>query len=94
MRTVNISDLKAQLSSHIRFVRDGEEVLVCDRNKPVARIVPVRSEDPSGREQRLVARGVLAPPLRRRPVGSLPKPPGGVSNDAIGKIWREEREGR
>jgi prevent-host-death family protein len=40
MRTVNISDLKAQLSAHIQFVRDGEEVLVCGRNEPVARIVP------------------------------------------------------
>ena len=36
-----ISDLKAKLSAHIRPVRDGEEVLVCDRNKPVARSSPV-----------------------------------------------------
>ena len=40
MRTVNISDLKAQLSAHIQRVKDGEEVLICDRNKPVARIIP------------------------------------------------------
>src|ERR1700722_10097588 len=40
MRIVNISELKARLSAHIQLVRDGEEVLVCDRNKPVARIVP------------------------------------------------------
>jgi antitoxin (DNA-binding transcriptional repressor) of toxin-antitoxin stability system len=44
MRTVNIGDLKAQLSAHIQFVRDGEEVLVCDRNKPGAPIVPYRVE--------------------------------------------------
>ena len=41
MRTVNISDLKAQLSAHIQLVRDGEEVLVCDCNKTVARSNPV-----------------------------------------------------
>jgi len=40
MKTVNISNLKAQLSAHSQLVREGEEVLVCDRNKPVARIVP------------------------------------------------------
>jgi prevent-host-death family protein len=40
MKTVNISDLKVRLSAHIQFVKDGEEVLVCDRNRPVARIVP------------------------------------------------------
>jgi antitoxin (DNA-binding transcriptional repressor) of toxin-antitoxin stability system len=39
MRTVNIRDLKAQLSAHIQLVKDGEEVLVWDRNKPVARII-------------------------------------------------------
>ena len=65
MRTVNISDLKAQLSAHIQLVRDGEEVLVCDRNKPVARIVPCRLEGHSEQEQRLVARGVLTLPLNK-----------------------------
>ena len=52
MRTVNISDLKARLSAHIQLVRDGEEVLVCDRNKPVARIVPCHIEDLSEQERR------------------------------------------
>ena len=45
MRTVNIADLKAHLSAHIQRVRDGEEVLVCDRNRPVARIVPCPLEE-------------------------------------------------
>jgi len=71
VRIVNISELKAQLSTHIQLVRDGEEVLVCDRNKPVARIVPVRLEDRPEQEQRLVARGVLAP-LKIRCTTSLP----------------------
>jgi len=46
MRTVNLADLKAKLSAHIQLVRDGEGVLVCDRNKPVARIIP--DEAPAG----------------------------------------------
>lgn len=95
MRTVNISDLKAQLSSHIQFVREGEEVLVCDRNKPVARIVPVELEDLSEPEKRLIARGVLLPPLRKRPAQvSWPKPPGKVSDAVMEQVWREERDGR
>jgi prevent-host-death family protein len=95
MRTLKISDLKARLSAHIRLVRDGEQVLVCDRNRPVARIVPVRLEDRSEREQRLVARGVLTPPLKKRPrSASWPKPPGNVSDKVMEQIWREEREGR
>jgi len=95
MRTVNISDLKAQLSAHIQLVKDGEEVLICDRNKPVARIVPCRMHDHSEQEQRLVARGVLTPPLkRRRSAVSLPEPPGDISEDVMEQVWREERQGR
>lgn len=95
MRTVNISDLKARLSAHIQVVRDGEEVLVCDRNQPVARIVPCHLEDRSEQERRLVARGVLTPPLKKRPASrSWPKPPGNVSDKAMEQVWREERESR
>lgn len=95
MRSVNISDLKAQLSAHIQLVLEGEEVLVCDRNKPVARIVPIRLEDRSEQEQRLVARGVLMPPLKKRPVSrSWPEPPGNVSDEVTEQAWREERASR
>ena len=92
---MNISDLKARLSAHIQLVKDGEEVLVCDRNRPVARIVPCALEDRSEREQRLVARGVLTPPLKKRPASvSWPEPPGDVSDKVMEQVWREERESR
>ena len=95
MRTVNISDLKAQLSAHIQLVKDGEEVLVCDRNKPVARIIPCHLQDHSEHEQRLVARGVLTPPLKKRPASvSWPEPLGNVADDVMEQVWQEEREGR
>ena len=35
MRTVNISDLTARLSAYIQFVREGQEVVVCDRPEDV-----------------------------------------------------------
>jgi prevent-host-death family protein len=95
MRTVNISDLKARLSEHIQLVRDGEEVLVCDRNKPVARIVPCSTNDYPERERRLIARGVLVPPKKRlRSPVSWPDPPGNISDEVMEKLWQEEREGR
>jgi prevent-host-death family protein len=93
MRKVNISDLKARLSAHIQLVKDGEEVLVCDRNKPVARIVPCRLTHHS-QEQRLVARGVLAPPLKKRSALSWPAPPGNISDEVMEQVLQEEREGR
>ena len=95
MRTVNIGELKAKLSAHIQLVKDGEEVLVCDRNKPVARIVPCHLTDHSEQVQRLVARGVLTLPAKRRPASdSWPVPPGNVSDEVMGQVQRKGREGR
>jgi prevent-host-death family protein len=95
MKRVNISDLKAHLSAHIQLVRDGEELIVCDRNKPVARIVPCRLDDDSEQEQRLVARGVLTPPLKQRHSSvSWPVPPGNVSDKIMEQVWRKERNDR
>ena len=37
MKTVNIGTLKNQLSSYLRYVRDGEEIIVQDRKKPCGR---------------------------------------------------------
>jgi prevent-host-death family protein len=95
MRTVNIGELKAKLSAHIQFVKDGEEVLVCDRNKPVARIIPCQAENQSDRERELIARGILTPPLKRRTSAKAwPNPPGNVSDEVMKQVWREEREDR
>jgi prevent-host-death family protein len=95
MRSVNIGDLKARLSAHIRRVKDGEEVLVCERNQPVARIVPYHPEDYGDQETQLIARGILTPPRRsRRPPVSWPQPPGNVSDEIMEQVWREERDGR
>jgi antitoxin (DNA-binding transcriptional repressor) of toxin-antitoxin stability system len=40
MRRVNIANLKNDLSRHLRHVRAGGDVVVLDRDTPVARIVP------------------------------------------------------
>jgi prevent-host-death family protein len=41
MKTVRIAQLKDHLSEHLRAVEAGDEVLVMDRDRPIARIVPV-----------------------------------------------------
>ena len=43
MRTVNIGDLRNQLSAYLQHVKNGEEIVVCDRNTAVARILPIAS---------------------------------------------------
>lgn len=97
MKSVNISGLKAHLSAHLQRVRRGEEVLVCDRNRPVARIIPYVSDTYAEQQQRLVARGVLLPPRKQAPRSvsvSWPLPPGNVSNEAMEQVWQREREDR
>jgi len=95
MRTVNIADLKARLRAFIQDVRDGEEVLVCEGNRPVARIVPCHLEDYSEQEKRLIARGVLMPAKKkRRPRARLAKPVGNIPDDVADRLLKEEREGR
>ncbi len=93
MRTVKVAQLKAKLSAHLRYVRNGEEVIVCDRDKPIARITPIREGDYSEREQRLIARGVLIPALKPHPE-SWPMPEGDLSEEAMLRVIREERDGR
>jgi prevent-host-death family protein len=44
MRTVNIGELKNQLSAYLQYVRNGEEVIVRGRNTPVARILPIHAD--------------------------------------------------
>ena len=41
MKSVKIAELKSQLSRHLRAVERGEEIEVTDRDRPIARIVPV-----------------------------------------------------
>jgi prevent-host-death family protein len=41
MKSVNIAELKNRLSLYLKEVKAGEEILVRDRDRPVARIVPL-----------------------------------------------------
>jgi prevent-host-death family protein len=62
MRTANIGELKNQLSGYIQYVRSGEEVIVQDRNVPVARIIPFTRLSVSERDAHLVKLGIMKMP--------------------------------
>lgn len=47
MKRAKVSELKAHLSSFLAAVRRGETVVVCDRDTPIARLVPI-DDDRSG----------------------------------------------
>jgi prevent-host-death family protein len=62
MKTVNIGELKNRLSAYLRYVQNGEEVIVRDRNRPVARILPFDHSSISEEEAELVASGAMKLP--------------------------------
>jgi len=81
MKQAAVSQLKARLSEHLDMVKRGEEVLVTERGKPVARIVPVARESLKDDWVRaLVSRGAVRPGqarvrplLSRLPVCTAPE---------------------
>ena len=62
MKRVRIAELKSQLSRHLRAVEQGEEIEVTDRDRPIARIVPI----PSGIDVEVVPATVSPRALRAR----------------------------
>ena len=64
MKSVNIGDLRNQLSAYLRAVRNGEEVIIRDRNVPIARILPFESQDMAQEERHLIASGQMKPAER------------------------------
>ncbi|MGE0104129.1 MAG: type II toxin-antitoxin system Phd/YefM family antitoxin [Blastocatellales bacterium] len=59
MKAVNIAELKNRLSSYLNDVKAGEEILIKDRDLPIARIIPFRVEDQDEELAALVAKGKL-----------------------------------
>ena len=45
MKTVNIHQAKTQLSLLLRFVLEGEEIIIANRGVPVARLVPISNSN-------------------------------------------------
>ena len=62
MKTVSVTQLRASLSEYLSYVREGEEIIVTERGKPIARIVPYAVEgDDDARRQDLIRQGLLKP---------------------------------
>ncbi len=96
MQTVGIKALKNNLSEYIRAVAAGDTVLVTDRGRVVAEIIPARigSDTPTA-EQRLaeLARLGLVTPAKRPLSGPPPHVPV-ASIDVLLKGLESDREDR
>ncbi len=98
MERANIGHLKNNLSRYLDHVRSGGEVIVLDRQRPIARIVPLGTEvalggEDEGRLERLEQRGLM-----RRGTGCLPswlgrRRPVRVSGSVLRDLLAEREEG-
>jgi prevent-host-death family protein len=66
VRSTNIADLRNRLTQYLQEVRAGEEIVVRDRQRPIAKFVPFAVDDDDA-DAALVASGLM-----RKGSGRLP----------------------
>jgi prevent-host-death family protein len=78
---VGVRELRNHLSRYLDWVRGGEEVVVTDRGRAIARLLPVGAERTL---DRLIAEGVVTP--ARQPKGTVGRPmkTAGTVSDLVG----------
>ena len=85
MKRVRVAHLKAHLSAYLREVQGGESMVVCDRNTPIARLVPY-DQHADG----LIIREGKRPPEDLRKIRGV-KPRGPVD---VVRLLRDSRDQR
>lgn len=83
MGTVGIKELKNRLTQYLRRTKQGEEVIITERGKPIALIQPIQSAQPvvslDARLARLAAQGLVTlpagKPLKRVRLAKVSGPP-------------------
>ena len=93
MKSVNIAELKNRLSVYLNDVKAGEEILVRDRDQPVARIVPLaRSRDDDEELLSLASQGKLRLGEGRLEESFWKMPAPRVSAAALRRAVEQERD--
>lgn len=65
MRTVDITKFKNQLTKLLTYAKNGEEVVICEGDLPIAKLVQFSAEDADRHDLLLVAAGKLRLPSAR-----------------------------
>ena len=92
MRSVNVATLKNRLSSYLRDVRRGEEILIRDRNVPIAKIVPLSTEDSEAELLELAAAGIIKLAERPLPDSFFDLPGPSIPLKDVVAVIRAERD--
>jgi len=96
MKSVNVAELKNRLSAYLGLVRRGEEIVIRDRNLPVAKLIPFAAGDAGEDEILLVAAGKMRLPKAALDIGALWKVPTGRvgGGRAVAALLKDREEGR
>jgi prevent-host-death family protein len=93
MIVAGVAEMKAKLSEFLARVRAGDEVLITDHGRPVAKIVPV--SDWGEELAELERAGLVRAGPMRLPKGFLDLPRPEISGPGLAEaITEERREGR
>jgi len=93
MRSVSVAELKNRLSKYLAFAKGGEEIVIRDRNLPVAKLVPFSADEDSKEELLLVAAGKMRLPKYDVDVDELLRiPTGKVSHRESTQALLDDRE--
>ena len=90
--SVGIREAKINLSRLLKKVKQGQEVIITDRNKPVGKIIPISLDQLplSERIKKMEDQGFLAPGQKGK---SLPLPPPLPASKGVAqKYLQEDRE--
>ncbi len=93
MAAVKIAQLRNNLSAYLKRVQHGEEVIVLDRKKPVARIIPM-PPDLDEELRQLAAEGLIRLPIEPLPKNFWKTPGLKISAKKMIKAVLDEREDR
>jgi len=96
MKTAPIAKLKAHLTSYLKQVKAGQEILITERGVPVAKIVPLEGKEKRTTRRYRLARAGHLRLGRGRPRKSLFSPPRGemVGKTVLTALLEERDQGR
>lgn len=82
---VGVRELRDNLSRYLDRVREGDEIVVTDRGRAIARVVPVGAERVL---DRLIAEGVVTPARQRKRRAGKPTRAKGTVSDLVAEQRR------
>ena len=95
MNQPGVAELKAHLSSYLKQVKAGREVLITERGVPIAKLVPLpATELRKSRRERLAKAGLLRLGRGRIRRSFFPPPKPGSPGPTLLECLLEEREER